>query len=121
MGSLQFSSGIRLRLVQACLGSARQGRCCGAVWQAAADWQSAEPRGCPPRLRGTAAVANRRAGCQPAPHGGSDSMLIVSIENVRQLRHDNTGMRNTCGASLLLLAGVTAAAAQTTSGWQLVW
>ena len=29
-------------------------------------------------------------------------------------------MRNICGASLLLLAGVTAAA-QTTSGWQLVW
>ena len=30
-------------------------------------------------------------------------------------------MRNICGASLLVLAGVTAAAAQTTSGWQLVW
>ena len=48
-------------------------------------------------------------------------MLVVSIETGRQLRHDNTGMRNICGASLLLLAGLTAAAAQTTSGWQLVW
>jgi hypothetical protein len=29
-----------------------------------------------PRLNGTAAVANRRAGCQPAPHRGSDSTYM---------------------------------------------
>src|ERR1019366_4789356 len=48
----------------------RDKHCCGAAWQAAADWQSAGPRGYPLRLHREAAVANRRAGCQLAPHSG---------------------------------------------------
>src|ERR1035438_4465700 len=51
-------------------------RFCGAAWQAAADCQSAGPRGYPPRWHRTAAVANRRAGCQPAPHHGSVSTYM---------------------------------------------
>jgi len=43
------------------------------------------------------------------------------IETGGWLRHDSTDMRTIPGVSLLLLAGLTAATAQTTSGWKLVW
>jgi len=48
-------------------------RFCGAAWQAAADWgYPLGPANCRVYI-GTAAVGNRRAGCQPAPHLQSDS------------------------------------------------
>ena len=47
-------------------------------------------------------------------------LLSDSLPDVTQLRHDGTGMSTFRGAWLLLLIAATAAA-QTTSGWQLVW
>src|SRR5450755_4848266 len=57
----------------------------------------------------------------PHPCGASDWSLRARIETGSQMRHDNNGMRNIYCVSSLLLAGAIAAAAQTTSGWQLVW
>src|ERR1039458_3495909 len=50
---------------------------CGAAWQAAADCQSAGPRGYPRIRSGPAAVTNRRAGCQPAPQRWNPRMRVV--------------------------------------------
>src|ERR1039458_9111342 len=62
-----------------------------------------DPEGTPPRLHRTAAVANRRAGCQPAPHHASDSTLMSCTPPVRSI----TCRTVDCGACRVATAGRT--------------
>src|ERR1017187_4872712 len=52
----------------------------------------------PPRLNRTAAVANRREGCQPAPHHASDSTLMsCSRRSVSNLVRNVVGKQFSTG------------------------